>query len=187
VGGSDVRWTTVLEVARESRRRIADGCSGIVVTHGTDTIEETAMALDLFVHGDASVVVTGAMRNPMLPGADGAANLLAAISVEASPAARGLGTLVVLHDEVHAARYVRKTHTDSPSTFARRVGELPSVKGVELPLHVGRTFAVKSFRDDSSSSKRSASGFLQLKDVPYGAARGWRHGRPGSGRSRCRS
>lgn len=118
VPGSDVRWTTVLAGAREARRRIADGCAGVVITQGTDTIEETAMALDLLVGGDAPVVVTGAMRNPSLPGAEGPANLLAAVSVAASPAARGLGALVVLHDEVHAARYVRKTHTGSPSTFA---------------------------------------------------------------------
>lgn len=118
VPGSDVRWTTVLAAAREAGGRIADGCSGVVITQGTDTIEETAMALDLLVADDAPVVVTGAMRNPTLPGAEGPANLLAAVSVAAAPAARGLGTLVVLHDEVHAARYVRKTHTESPSTFA---------------------------------------------------------------------
>ena len=61
--------------------------------------------------------MTGAMRNPTLPGAEGPANLLAAVQVAAAPAARGLGALVVLHDEVHAARYVRKTHTQSLSTF----------------------------------------------------------------------
>lgn len=117
VPGSDVRWTTLLAAAREARWRIADGCAGVVVTQGTDTIEETATALDLLVGGEAPVVVTGAMRNPTLPGAEGPANLLAAVSVAASPAARGMGALVVLHDEIHAARYVRKTHTQSLSAF----------------------------------------------------------------------
>lgn len=63
------------------------------------------------------MVVTGAMRNPSLPGADGPANLLAAARVAASDVARGLGTLVVLNDEIHAARYVQKTHTSNPGAF----------------------------------------------------------------------
>ena len=57
------------------------------------------------------------MRNPTLPGADGPANLLASIQVAASEAARGLGAVVVLNDEIHAARFVRKTHTSNPATF----------------------------------------------------------------------
>ncbi len=105
------------ELAEEITRRIDDGASGAVVTQGTDTIEETAFVLDLLVHREAPVVVTGAMRNPTLPGADGPANLLAAVQVAASEAARGLGTVVVMNDEVHAARYARKLHTSSPAAF----------------------------------------------------------------------
>lgn len=115
---SDVALPTVLAVAAEARERLREGCAGVVVTHGTDTIEETAFALDLLVGGEAPVVVTGAMRNPTLAGADGSANLLAAIAVAASKTARGLGCLVVLNDEIHAARFVRKTHTASPSAFS---------------------------------------------------------------------
>jgi L-asparaginase len=96
---------------------LADGAAGIVVTQGTDTIEETAFFLDLAVPGPAPVIVTGAMRHPSLAGPDGPANLLAGIRVAASPAARGLGTLVVFADEVHAARLVRKTHTASTGAF----------------------------------------------------------------------
>ncbi|QIN81881.1 asparaginase [Rubrobacter tropicus] len=107
----------LVELAAEIEGRIDGGAAGAVVTQGTDTIEETSFVLDLLVDRGAPVVVTGAMRNPTLPGADGPANLLAAIRVAVSDAARGLGTVVVLNDEIHAARFVRKTHTSNPATF----------------------------------------------------------------------
>lgn len=113
VAGSAVTLDDVLTVAR-----LGAG----VVTQGTDTIEETAYALDLLVAGNAPVVVTGAMRNPTLAGADGPANLLAAVTVAAAPSARGRGALVVFGDEIHAAARVRKTHTTSPATFVSATG-----------------------------------------------------------------
>lgn len=91
---------------------------GVVVTQGTDTIEESAFVLDRLLDLDMPVVVTGAMRNPTVPGADGPANLLAAVRVAISDEARGCGCLVVLNDEVHAARFVRKTHTSRPDAFS---------------------------------------------------------------------
>lgn len=94
------------------------GHRGVVVTQGTDTIEESAFALDLLLKVDMPVVVTGAMRNPTVPGADGPANLLAAVQVAISEPARGTGVLVVMNDEVHAGRFVRKTHTTLPNAFS---------------------------------------------------------------------
>ncbi len=90
---------------------------GVVLTHGTDTLEETAYLLDLTVPGNKSMVVTGAMRVASQAGYEGISNLLASISVASSPQARGLGGLVVLNEEIHAARDVTKMHTLSPSTF----------------------------------------------------------------------
>jgi L-asparaginase len=107
----------LVELASEIESRIDEGASGAVVTQGTDTIEETSFVLDILVDRDAPVVVTGAMRNPTLPGADGPANLLASIQVVASDVARGVGAMVVLNDEIHAARFVSKTHTSNPATF----------------------------------------------------------------------
>lgn len=107
----------VVAVAAELRAAFANGIDGAVVIQGTDTIEETAFALDLLVGGDNPVVVIGAMRGPQSPGAEGPANILAAALVATSPEARGLGALAVLNDQIHAARFVRKGHTALTSAF----------------------------------------------------------------------
>lgn len=112
-------------LAAEIMRVTQAGAQGVVITQGTDTIEETAFVLDRLLPAQVCVVVTGAMRNPTLPGADGPANLLAAVQVAASPHAQGLGCVVAFNDEIHAARFVRKAHTSSPAAFTSGpVGQL---------------------------------------------------------------
>jgi len=90
---------------------------GIVITHGTDTMEETAFFLDLVLPHGKPVVLVGAMRPSTADSADGPANLLEAVKVAASPAARDRGVLVVMNDTVHSARDVQKMNTSAVDTF----------------------------------------------------------------------
>ncbi|MPY80414.1 MAG: asparaginase [Actinophytocola sp.] len=116
--GASLGFDDLYELAALIESLAADGVAGVVVTQGTDTLEETAFFLDITVAAEIPVVITGAMRNPTLAGADGPANVLAAIAVAASVAARKLGCVVVMSDEIHAARYVRKVHSTSTAAFA---------------------------------------------------------------------
>ena len=100
------------------RKGFAEGLSGAVITHGTDTIEETAFALSLLLHHSEPVVLTGAMRNPEEAGADGPANLSDAIRVAASPLAVGHGPLLVMNAEIHAGHLVRKVHSSRVDAFS---------------------------------------------------------------------
>ncbi|OCA92734.1 L-asparaginase [Bacillus wudalianchiensis] len=90
---------------------------GVVITHGTDTLEETAYFLDLTLTTDVPVVVTGAMRSSNEIGADGLYNLISSVRVAACSEAKGKGVMVVLNDEIHSADNVTKTHTSNISTF----------------------------------------------------------------------
>ena len=106
-----------LEICRAARDAARRGI-GVVVTHGTDTLEETAMLCDVIHDAEAPIVFTGAIRPASAPGADGPANLLDAIAVAASDAASGMGVLVVFGGEIHHARCTRKTDTTSLVAFS---------------------------------------------------------------------
>jgi L-asparaginase len=101
-------------VKKHSRRPEIDS---IIITHGTDTLEETAYMIDLLVDTPKSIVLTAAMRSFDEPGTDAPTNLLAAVKTACAEAANGQGILVVLNDEIHAAREVRKTYTSNVATF----------------------------------------------------------------------
>ncbi len=95
---------------------------GYVITHGTDSIEETAFTLDLIHSSSKPIVLTGAMRHASLPSADGNANILAAAITAADAKSADQGVMVVLNDTVHAARFVTKAHTSRPDAFISKPG-----------------------------------------------------------------
>ena len=95
----------------------ADHYDGFVITHGTDTLEETAYFLDTMEVPHKPIVLTGAMRSSNELGSDGVYNYLSALRVASDDKAADKGVLVVMHDEIHAAKYVTKTHTTNVSTF----------------------------------------------------------------------
>jgi len=118
VPSASLTFAGLAGLAREAAACADGAADAVVVVQGTDTLEESAYLLDLLWDRPEPLVLTGAMRNPTLPGADGPANLLAAVSVAADPGFRDLGALVVLADEVHSARAVHKAHATHPHAFA---------------------------------------------------------------------
>jgi L-asparaginase len=123
--------------------------AGVVVTQGTDTMEESAFMADLLVASDKPVVFTGAQRNADEPDSDGPRNLADAIRVAAAPEARRLGTVVVFEQEIHAARDVTKVHSARVGTFASlEHGKLGEVDGERVIVHrrplMRHTFAVEA-------------------------------------------
>ena len=131
-------WRRLSTRANELLAR--DGVSGVVVTHGTDTLEETAYFLDLTVTSEKPVVVVGAQRAASYFDSDGPRNLLNAVRVAVSPEAVGKGTLVVMNGQINAAREVTKTNTIEVETFktlefgALGVADLGAVRFYRAPL-----------------------------------------------------
>lgn len=109
----------MLELAAATRDALAGGdVRGVVITHGTDTVEETAFLLDTLIDSAKPVVITAAMRGAGDIGADGPHNILCAVRAALAEEMKGLGTVVVLNEQIHAAREVTKTHAANPAAFA---------------------------------------------------------------------
>ena len=119
VNSSDITIAHWLTLAKRIQRILVDdpGVAGFVITHGTNTLEETAYFLNLTVRSDKPVVLVGSMRPATAMSADGPLNLLNAVRTAIAPDARGKGTLIVLNDEINAARDTTKSNTLRVETF----------------------------------------------------------------------
>lgn len=118
VGSMSVAGQAWVRLARRIDEALDGGdVAGVLITHGTATLEETAYFLNLTVKSDRPVVITGAMRPPTALGTDADINILDGIRLAASPEARGKGVLTMLNGEIHAAREVTKTNTYRLETF----------------------------------------------------------------------
>jgi L-asparaginase len=128
----DMDQKTLLALSKTINKTLKDpAIHGVVVTHGTDTLEETAFFLDLTVKSDKPVVMVGSMRPATAVGADGPMNLLEAVSLAASDKANGRGTMIVLNDRIGSAYYTTKTNSTAPDTFrAAEQGYLGSFVGI---------------------------------------------------------
>jgi L-asparaginase len=118
VGSQDMSFDIMLKLAKRINELLATpGVDGVVITHGTDTMEETAYFLNLTVKSDKPVVMVGSMRPSTAVSADGPLNLYNGVGVAADPKAKGRGVLVVMNDQIHGAHSLTKTSTTAIQTF----------------------------------------------------------------------
>lgn len=118
VNSWNISPTMMFDLVQEIRSTLArPEVTGVVVTHGTDTVEETGAMAELLIESEKPVVFVVAMRNLSQPGSDGPRNLLDSVSVAADPASAGRGALLVVNETIHAARYVVKTNTTNLAAF----------------------------------------------------------------------
>lgn len=158
VPSADLRLGQLIELAAEIGASVpAD--AGVVITQGTDTLEDSAFALDLLLGRRRTVVLTGAMRAPGMPAWDGTSNVADAVRVASSAESAGLGTLVVFDGEVHAARFVRKVH-------AQRLGAFASISGPSGWVSEGRVAIVSDPRGGVQLAPDTLDHLSDRGDVP---------------------
>lgn len=159
--GASLAFRDLLDLVEEIETLDVDG---VVITQGTDTIEETSYLIDLVYSAEMPIVVTGAMRNASMAGADGPANVLAAVRVAASIEARGTGAVVVFGEEIHAARWVRKAHATSPTAFTSYPGPIGYVAEDRVRIWSQPAEEPKVPRQQLSNDARTAVALIGLGD-----------------------
>jgi len=168
VGSQDITFAIMMALARRINDLLAAGeVHGVVVTHGTDTMEETAHFLNLTVNSQKPVVMTGAMRPATAISADGPLNLYNAVAVAADPKAVGCGVLVVMNDRIHGAHSLTKSNTTSVETF------ISPINGLVGTVNYGRTeYFRQPFRKHTHESEFRLDGVSVLPrvDIVYACA-----------------
>ncbi|HEX8908800.1 MAG TPA: type II asparaginase [Anaeromyxobacteraceae bacterium] len=140
IGSQDMNDSVWLKLARRVNEvQARPEVTGIVITHGTDTMEETGFFLDLVTKGEKPVVLVGSMRPATALSADGPMNLFNATSVAVHPEAKGRGVLLVLNDDIHCARDATKTNTTSVQTFVSPNRGRAGIVSFGKPLFFRRT------------------------------------------------
>ncbi|MGQ4601188.1 asparaginase domain-containing protein [Nocardia sp. R6R-6] len=135
VSSAALDFDLLRSVIIHAEAEVAAGATGVVVTTGTDTLEEAAFAFELMWSADAPLIVTGAMRHPGAPGADGPTNLVSALKVATDPATISIGVAVVMNDRIHAPSQVQKRHTTHVDAFVSVPGPLGEISEGSVYLH----------------------------------------------------
>jgi L-asparaginase len=170
VASSSLTLDQWLQLARRIQDAFADrDLAGAVVTSGTDTLEELAYFLNLTVKDERPVVVVGSMRNPSTLGYEGAANLLEGVRVAADPASRRKGVLVVLNDEINAAREVTKTDALRLQTFQSRPSGVLGVVDSDRVVYYREPVKRRTFDTEFDLSKITALPRVDVLLVYQGA------------------
>ena len=169
LGSQDMNDELWVMLATEVNRLLAAAdVDGVAITHGTDTMEETAYFLNLVVKSDKPVVLTGSMRPSTSLGADGPLNIYNAVGVASDPRAKGRGVLVVANDDIHDARAMTKRHTSDVQTFVS-----PEVGLVGVCLFDDREFMRSPARAHTTATPFTvvAGQVLPRVDVIYATRR----------------
>ena len=165
-------WLKLANAVEEALRR--EDVSGVVITHGTDTMEETAFFLNLVVKSEKPVVLTGAMRPATALSAEGPLNLLNAVRIAADPKAAGRGVLIALNDVIVSARDATKTHPTNVATFrGPDLGMLGMIAGTHIEW-IARSEkphgAATPFTLEALEARVAADGALPRVDIVMGRA-----------------
>ncbi|MGI9263977.1 MAG: type II asparaginase, partial [Gammaproteobacteria bacterium] len=161
VGSQDMSDDIWLRLAQRVNDLVAESnVDGIVITHGTDTIEETGYFLHLVVHSEKPIVMTAAMRPSTAMSADGPLNIYNAVAVAADPDASGRGVMIVANDDIHGARSITKTSTTDVQTFRS-----PERGLIGVTLYGKNTFFRGPYRVHTSDSDLSVAGIESLPRV----------------------
>jgi len=161
IGSQDMSDSVWLKLANRINEILpADTVDGIVITHGTDTMEETAYFLQLVVKSMKPVVLTGSMRPSTALSADGPLNIYNAVAIAGDPAAVGRGILVAANDDIHSARDITKTNTTSVQTFLS-----PQYGLIGTTLYGKQTFFRVPYRKFTTTSEFSVKGVTTMPRV----------------------